>query len=262
MTAPTVRPGAETPADREHGPREAGLTSGTPTTVTVASGGGRTYPVRLETGTFLRPRVMRRPGPGLRVVLAAVRASLCAGDDLRLHVNVGPGAHLDLVDPNGTVAYNARGGRAAWRVDITLAEGARMTWTEPSFIVSEGADVLREITVSLAAGARLAWRETLVLGRTGERGGALRSATRVTHGGRELLVEDLDLRDAELRELPGVLGGDRVIGQVAALGSVPDGPAGPHRLDLAGPGVLWRALARRTYESDRVLDEAWRAAVR
>ncbi|MFC3995414.1 urease accessory protein UreD [Nocardiopsis sediminis] len=236
-----------------------GLVPAVPAVVAVRRSGGRTHPRRLETGTFLRPRVMRRPGTALRVALAAVRASLCAGDDLELHVDVGPGAELELVDPNGTVAYNARGGQAAWRARIRLAEGARMTWSEPSFIVADGADVLRSIDVDLAPGAELLWRETLVLGRSGERGGALRSRTDVRLAGRELYAEDLDLRSPETRELPGVIGPARVIGQVAAFGRTPGGPHGPARMDLAGPGALWRSVAARTYRADAELDPVWHA---
>ncbi|GAB3204832.1 urease accessory protein UreD [Marinactinospora endophytica] len=240
-------------------PSGGGLAPSRPTTIEVARFGGRTLPVALEAGTFLLPRVMRRPGPALRVALAAIRASLCAGDDLRLRVHVGPGAHLELVDPNGTVAYNARGGRAAWRAEVTLAEGARMSWREPSFIVSDGADVLREIDVRLAPGAELLWHETLVLGRSGERGGALRSLTRVRGEGADLLVEELDLRDPRLRELPGMLGGARVLGQVGLFGRTPEGPHGPGRMDLAGPGAITRALARQTYLVDEALTPVWHA---
>ncbi|WP_067971848.1 urease accessory protein UreD [Nocardiopsis trehalosi] len=227
--------------------------------VAVRRAGGRTHPHRLETGRFLRPRVMHRPDGPLRVALASVRASLCAGDDLRLRVDVGPGAELDLVDPNGTVAYNARGGSAAWSAHVTLGAGARMTWREPSFVVGGGADVLRSVEVDLAAGAELLWREALVLGRSGERGGALRSLTRVELAGAELHVEDLDLRSAADRERPGVLGPARVLAQVALYGRVPPGPPDPARLDLAGPGALWRSVTDRSHRADAVLDPVWRA---
>ncbi|WP_393916157.1 urease accessory protein UreD [Halostreptopolyspora alba] len=230
-----------------------------PTVVSVARGGTSTHPVELRTGTFLAPCAMRRPGRAQRVALTGVRASLCAGDEVELRVDVGPGAELELTDPNGTLAYNARGGRAAWRARLTLAEGARMTWHEPSFVVADGADVLREIDVVLAPGAELLWWETLVLGRAGERGGALRSLTRVERDGAELLVEDLDLRDSAERELPGITGRARVLGQVGLFGRVPADPRGPDRLDLAGPGTLWRAAARRTYLVDTELGPVWRA---
>lgn len=234
-----------------------GSAAGAPTVVAVERGGDGTRPVALETGTFLAPCMMSRSGSALRVALTGVRAALCAGDDLELRVEVGPGAELDLLDPNGTLAYNARGGAAAWRARVTLAEGARMTWYEPSFVVADGADVTRDVAVDLAPGAELLWRETLVLGRTGERGGALRATTRVEHAGREMLVEDLDARDPDERELPGLVGSARVLGQVGLFGRVPDGPTGPCRLDLAGPGALWRSLARRTFRADAEVDPVW-----
>ncbi|MBB4930234.1 urease accessory protein [Lipingzhangella halophila] len=230
-----------------------------PTVVSVARSGDRTRPVALRTGTFLAPCAMRRPGTAQRVALTGVRASLCAGDEVDLRVDVGPGAELELSDPNGTLAYNARGGRAAWCARVTVAEGGRMTWYEPSFVVSSGADVLREIDVVLAPGAELLWWETLVLGRAGEQGGALRSRTRVEHEGAELLVEDLDLRDVGERELPGIIGPARVLGQVGLFGRVPGLPVGADRLDLAGPGALWRSAARRTYRADAELAPVWQA---
>lgn len=254
---PAAGPGPAAPPAAA--PVRGGLNPAEPAVIAVRRVGARTVPVALETGTFLRPRVMRRPGTALRVALAAVRAALCAGDDVRLRIDVGPGAELELVDPNGTVAYNARGGRAAWRASVRLAEGARMSWTEPSFVVSDGADVLREIDADLAEGAELLWREALVLGRTGERGGALLASTRVRLAGRELLAEDLDLRDAGLRALPGVLGGARVVGQVGLFGRDPDGPAAPDRLDLAGPGALWRWTGAHPYRAEAPLTRVWRS---
>ncbi|WP_017622652.1 urease accessory protein UreD [Nocardiopsis chromatogenes] len=243
-------------------PSEDGLDPSAPAVIAVRRHGDRSVPVALETGTFLKPGIMRRPGGALRVALAAVRAALCAGDDVRLHVDVGPGAELELVDPNGTVAYNARGGRAAWRASVRLAEGARMTWTEPAFVVSDGADVRREVEADVAEGAELLWRESLVLGRTGERGGRMLASTRVRLAGRPLFTEDLDLREPEVRGLPGVLGGDRVVGQVGLFGRDPgegEGPDGPDLLDLAGPGAVWRWTGERPYKADAALTPVWRA---
>lgn len=218
---------------------------------------GRSRAHVLEPGTFLTPRPLLASGSEARIALLGVRAALCAGDELELAVEVGPGADLALVDPNGTVAYNMRGGAATWRARLDLADGARMTWREHPFVLSDGADVHREVHADLGTQAELLWRETLVLGRTGERGGALRSLTRFIHEGRELLAEDLDLRDA-VRDLPGVLGGRRVLGQVALLGRRPPGDPAPGRLDLAGPGVLARCLADASHEADTRLDPVWR----
>lgn len=220
---------------------------------------GHSRPRVLQPGTFLAPRPMLTAADGtLRVALLGIRATLCAGDELELRVEVEPGAALELVDPNGTVAYNARGGAASWRADLELGAGARVRWREQPFVVSEGADVHRETHARIAAGAHLLWRETLVLGRAGEEGGALRSVTRAWHDGAELLVEDADLRAPAERDLPGVLGGGRVLGQVALLGRRPSGEPEPERLDLAGPGAVVRALGDASHVVDRRLEPVWR----
>ncbi|GAA2002136.1 hypothetical protein GCM10009799_31620 [Nocardiopsis rhodophaea] len=228
-----------------------------PARIVVEVEDGRSRARVLEAGTFVSPRPMASRGPGVRIALAGIRASLCAGDDFVLRVEAGPGARVDLVDPNGTLAYNMRGGTASWRAEVTLGEGAVLHWHEQPFVLSDGADVHREVRADLAAGAELLWRETLVLGRTHEQGGALRSRTHVTHDGQDLLVEDLDLRDPGVRELPGILGDARVLGQVALLGRIPSGAPAPARLDLAGPGALYRAVTHRAYEADRLLEPVW-----
>ncbi|ASU84927.1 urease accessory protein [Nocardiopsis gilva YIM 90087] len=230
-----------------------------PARIVVDTVDGRSRARVLEQGTFISPRPMASRGPGVKIALAGVRASLCAGDDFVLRVEVGPGARVDLVDPNGTLAYNARGGTASWRAEVTLGEGAVLHWREQPFVLSDGADVHREVRADLAAGAELLWHETLVLGRTHEHGGALRSMTHVTHDGHELLVEDLDLRDPATRELPGILGHARVVSQVALFGRTPPGEPAPARLDLAGPGALYRSVTHHAYEADRILDPVWKS---
>lgn len=179
------------------------------------------------------PRRLPRPRPllpspdRLRIALVGTRAGLLAGDDLRLDVSVGPGARLELVEPSGLVAYDHRGGTSSWRARVDIAEGGELHWDARPFVISTGARVERSMEVSLAAGARMLWRDTLVLGRSGERGGGVRATTHATYDGCELLVEDLDLMDPEMRELPGILGPNRVIGSVTALGTAPGGQAPP-----------------------------------
>ncbi len=170
---------------------------------------------------------------------------------------------------SGTVAYAGRGRSASWDADARVDAGGLLVWDALPFVVADGADVERTMHVALAdRGARgqggvALLRETLVLGRTGEVGGRLRSRTRVelstspgtrvprgaaTTGesaapdgsvttwqsgpaqreeGRELFVEDLDL--GEDRALPGILGAARVVDSVLCLGARPpaiDAPSG------------------------------------
>jgi urease accessory protein len=214
----------------------------------------------------LSPRVLST-GPGVaRVALVATRALLLGGDRVRVEVHVGEGVELELVEVSGTVAYAGRGRSASWDVDVRVDAGGLLVWDALPFVVADGADVERTTRVSLAdggargAGGVALLRETLVLGRTGESGGRLRSRTcvelsasldtRVPRGAattgesaapdgsvstwqsdparregvRELFVEDLDLRDD--RVLPGVLGTARVVDSVLCLGARPPAPSG------------------------------------
>jgi urease accessory protein len=199
-------------------------------------------------------------GPGVaRVALVATRALLLGGDHVRVEVHVGEGVELELVEVSGTVAYTGRGRAASWTVDVVVGDGGLLVWDALPFVVAEGADVTRSTDVRLGAGAVALLRETLVLGRTGETGGRLRSSTRAEHVSgrqvtgvihdpdtatplhrvsgspttgvipdpdalRELFVEDLDL--GAHRALPGILGTARVVDSVLLLGTRPP-PARP-----------------------------------
>ncbi|WP_435737001.1 urease accessory protein UreD [Cellulosimicrobium sp. PMB13] len=239
-------------------------------------------------------------GPGVaRVALVATRALLLGGDHVRVEVHVGEGVELELVEVSGTVAYTGRGRAASWSVDVVVEAGGLLVWDALPFVVAEGADVARSTDVRLGAGAVALLRETLVLGRTGETGGRLRSSTRAEHvvrpvlaggpqhdGGeisppgrsdpvclepaRELFVEDLDL--GADRALPGILGTARVVDSVLLLGARPPAlhpddavATGRHplRLDLDGPGAVARHLGASTHDAglDTVV-ATWAAAAR
>ncbi|WP_265522537.1 urease accessory protein UreD [Oerskovia flava] len=211
----------------------------------------------------LSPRVLRTGQASAQVALIATRALLLGGDDVRLEVRVGAGTVLELVEISGTVAYHGRGRAASWTVDVHVEAGGRLVWDALPFVVAEGADVERRTHVHLEPGAVALLRETLVLGRTGESGGRLRTTTRadlqVEHTGppagpgapstHELFVEDLDL--GAQRSLPGILGTGRVLDTVLLLGArpAPDEAPGPLRLDLAGPGALARHLGPSTHDA-------------
>lgn len=187
----------------------------------------------------LAPRLLSG-GPGrARVALVGARALLLAGDEVRLDVVVHAGCVLDLVEVAATVAYDARGGAASWRVAVELGAGARLHWAGEPFVVCGGADVVRTLDVDLDDGAVALVRETVVLGRTGETGGALLNRTRVRRQGRPLLVEDLDLRDVRVRSSPAVLGPARCVDTVTLLGARADEEG---VLQLEGPGSVARAL--------------------
>ncbi|WP_019548814.1 urease accessory protein UreD [Streptomyces sulphureus] len=231
-----------------------------PTVVTVEREGERHVARELASGTFLAPRPLASPPGVLRLALVGIRAGLLTGDALDLRVTVGPGARLELVEPAGLVAYDHRGGGATWSADVTLGEGARLCWGARPFVVSSGARVHRSMAAELAHGAAMLWRELLVLGRCGERGGALHSVTRASYDGDELLVEDLAFSAPEERDLPGILGGARFLGSVTHFGAGrPEDPADPYLTALAGPGALVRHLGPSAPPLESALDTAWDA---
>ncbi|CAB4683989.1 unannotated protein [freshwater metagenome] len=205
------------------------------------------------------------PVPGSdrpRVSLVPDGALLLAGDRVRIEVRVEDGAALDLVEPGGTVAYDMRGGRARWEVDIDLGDEASLTWAGQPLIVAAGADVVRATTVQLGSGARLALRETVVLGRHGEApSGRIELTTRAdTSSGHALLVDAWSVAGAD--DLLLSVGGARVLGSVLVLGA--DLPADATttpaaRLDLEAGGTLVRTAADEAHLAQD--ERTWQLAV-
>ncbi|WP_145741879.1 urease accessory protein UreD [Saccharopolyspora dendranthemae] len=225
--------------------------------VSVELVGGVARAEVLRAGEFLRPRLLGIDGPHVRIALVGVCASLLAGDDLRIEVRVGRGVHLELVEPAGLVAYDARGGHQRWAADVRVETGGSLVWAAAPMVIAGGADVQRSTVLELDEGARVLVSETLVLGRSGEEGGGLRSTLRCALDRRDLLVEELDLRSPELRSAPGILGDRRVLATVALLGARPDDLSSPPETALAGPGSIARALAAHAHEADAALRGTW-----
>jgi urease accessory protein len=229
-----------------------------------AAPGGRARVLASTDGDRSRPSlrtVIVESGPDYaRVALVPDGALLLAGDAIALDVRVGPGVRLDVVEPAGTVAYDMRGDQASWDVTLDLGAGSTLIWAGEPFVLSAGARVRRSTEVTLGAGARLAVRETLVLGRHQERIGRLdQTWTARRPDGTDLLVEDLNLGGSAHR--PGILGGNRVLGSVIALGlDVAERVDAADRLDLDAGGSMWRRLAHEAHRA--VPSDAWRAVVR
>jgi urease accessory protein len=205
----------------------------------------------------LRPLIIDSGEGYARICLMPDGALLLAGDTIRLEVTLGPGVRLELVEPAGTVAYDMRGGEASWDVSLFLGERSTLVWAGEPFVVSAGARVSRSTDVRLGTGARLAVREMLVLGRHQERSGALSQTWSARDAdGTDLLVEEVLLDETAHR--PGILGGNRVLGSVLALGfDLPDNVCREGRLDLDSGGTMWRRLSAEAHQA--VHDDAWQA---
>lgn len=165
-----------------------------------------------RTRTEVRSSHLRsfRLGPG-RLALVPDQAVLLAGDHVTVTVRVAAGTALEVVEPGGTVAYAMRGEQARWDVTVEVEAGGTLHWYGEPFVVAEGADVHRALRVDVGTGARVALRETLVLGRSGEGPGRLRTRTDVHRDGVPVLVEELDSAVG--------LGEHRVLDQVLHLGT-------------------------------------------
>lgn len=199
-----------------------------------------------------RPRLTAFEGPiaarvtgnradGLDIALLSTTATLLGGDDVRLDVRVAAGLRVTLTDIAATVAYDGRGAPAAWTAVLDVGAGASLLWRAEPFVVADGADVTRTTSASLADGAALTLQETLVLGRSGERGGAVTSEVRVDLAGAPLLRERV--RYAGDPAGQRFLRGDaRVLTTRMALGTAILTPeAGDDVvLELAGPGRVAR----------------------
>lgn len=233
------------------------------TTLAVSAARGRARVRSSVTGDptspCLRPMLLDSGPQHARVALVPDGALLLAGDAIRLDVEVGPGARLELVEPAGTVAFDMRGAEATWDVHLDLAQDATLVWAGEPFVVAAGARVRRSTSVRLDAGSRLAIRETLVLGRHRERGGLLeQSWSAYGPGDVPVLVEQLVLDESSHR--PGILGGHRALGSVVALGlPVADEVCVDGRLELERGGTVWRGLAHEAHRA--VPADAWRAAL-
>ncbi|GAA1857280.1 urease accessory protein UreD [Myceligenerans crystallogenes] len=216
-------------------------------------------PVRVRTSDgLLAARLVARDRVHAEVALVAGGALLLGGDHVVVSVRVDPGCALTLTDVGGTVAYDGAGARCRWDADIRLGAGAVAAWAGLPFVVADGAQAHRTTTVRLGAGSRLALRETVVLGRTGERGGRVVLRTDVADDDGPVLVEELSAAGDD--PVPGVLGDHTVIDTVVTLHGGPDpgagGVSGPGAaggdavvLRLARGGVLSRWLGPATHLS-------------
>lgn len=217
------------------------------TTLSLAADpAGRRATVRTTAGV-LRPFTLSCRAASARICLVPTSALLLAGDHVQVRVDVGPGADLEVVETAGTVAYDMRHrsagpAQARWDVDIRVADGGSLRWEALPLVVATGADVLRRTTVRLGAGAALWLRETVVLGRSGETGGRVRSRLDVR---REvpLLVEATDSADFSSRVVDSLL----VFGHQTSGG-----------MRLEAGGTLFRSLTDQTHLSSIDRDAAGR----
>src|SRR5690242_4151096 len=154
-------------------------------------GGTRLTVLRGESPLLVR-RTGGRSGGGATVHLVGGAAGPLRGDDLRLEITVGPGAHLTV---RSVAAQLALPGRPAppSRLTIHAEVAGTLRWLPEPLIAAAGCDHHSETRVEVAEGGELLWRDDLVCGRHAEPSGDVRLTTTIHYAGRTLYRHDLDV---------------------------------------------------------------------
>lgn len=222
-------------------------------------GGTRLAVLRGESPLLVR-RTGPRGGSGVTVHLVGGAAGPLRGDDLRLDVEVGPGARLEMLSVAASLALPGRPAPASrMTVTATVAAGGELRWLPEPLIAAAGCDHVVVTRVDVADGGTLLWRDDLVCGRHREASGAVRADTLIRYGGVTLYRHELSVGPGA----PGwdgaaVLGGGRAVGSLIVAGddlpepSVPGPDAAIMR--LAGPGVLATAVGTDIRQVKALLD--------
>jgi urease accessory protein len=222
-------------------------------------GGTRLAVLRGESPLLLRRTGALATGPGVTVHLVGGAAGPLRGDNLRLDVEVGPGARLDVRSVAASLALPGSAGQPPSRLEVraAVAADAVLRWSPEPLIAAAGCDHLAVTDVRIDAGGSLTWRDDLVCGRHGEPAGDVRIDTTVRYAGRTLHRHELAVGPAA----PG-WSGPAILGTTAAATSAHGGGravgsvvlAGPHLpaagvlgeaavlMPLAGPGMLAMAV--------------------
>src|SRR5262249_26470799 len=102
-------------------------------------------------------------------------ASPVGEDRIRVRVDVGAGVAVAVRSVAATVVYAARGEGTRWDTEIQVADGACLDWRPEPVILTGRARHVATTTVHAASGAEVTLDEVLVLGRSGEIAGSLRT---------------------------------------------------------------------------------------
>jgi urease accessory protein len=178
---------ADVPVTSDSPPAASGWTD-THVSVRLRRGAGGT--VRVDGVLRSAPVWVRWDGATLWLVGSG--ATPVGEDHIRVRLDVGPGVAVAVRSVAATVVYAARGAGTRWDTDIHVAEGALLDWRPEPVILTERARHDATTTVHAAAGADVTLDEVLVLGRTGEALGALRSTLAVHVDHAPVLLTSID----------------------------------------------------------------------
>jgi len=212
------------------------------------------------------------PREGL-IYLLNPSGGIAQGDRLEAEVRVESGAHAILPSPSATKVYRMDRGEASSTTRLRVQAGGFLEHLPELLIPQEGSRFVDDVDLELEPGAKaLAW-EMIAPGRQA-RGESLRYdrlglRLRVSHGGRVIVRERIDLVPSENLAGSVVLGPYSYYGVLLAVGDgadraiealremVQDPPrvfAGVTR--LPAPGLMLKALASDSRSLLRLFGEA------
>ncbi|BFU43754.1 urease accessory protein UreD [Krasilnikovia sp. MM14-A1004] len=214
------------------------------------------------------PLLLRRTGPAggaATVHLVGGAAGPLGGDDLRLDIEVRPGARLAVRTVAATLALPGRPGTPPSVFDLRASVAARaaLHWLPEPLIAAAGCGHRAVTDVEVADGGTLLWRDDLACGRHGEPAGDVHTDVTIRYAGATLYRHQLAIgpgapgwSGAAVLDAPGAPGGGHAVGSVVFAGPdraamdravSPVREAGPPHgraavMPLAGPGVLATAV--------------------
>ncbi|TCC00573.1 urease accessory protein UreD [Micromonospora zingiberis] len=225
---------------------------------------GRTALAELRGESPLLLRQVAATGGGVTVYVVGGAAGPLAGDELRLDVEVGPGAVVRVQTVAASIALPGRPGAVSrMLVRVSVAADAVLHWLPEQLVAAAGCAHVADAQVDVAEGGTLHWRDELICGRHGEQPGHAEINTWVDLAGRPLLRQSLSVGpDAPGWAGPAVLSGAPATGSLLVVD--PARPAEPPavrgtvaRLPLAGgPATLWTATAPDAHTLRTYLDGA------
>jgi len=195
-----------------------------------------------ERGSF-KARMPRPEQPGRPLaVLINTAGGLAGGDVLEAHIALEADAAATVTTQAAEKVYRSTGAAARVRVELTLAERARLDWLPQETILFDQARMERDIRVDMAADAEATLVEAIVLGRQAM-GEAVRSAHlidrwRLRRAGRLIYADALRVVEpiAPLAGGRASLGGARAIGTVLHASPLAAERLEPARAALADAG--------------------------
>jgi urease accessory protein len=127
--------------------------------------GERTIAHHRHEGPLRVLKALHPEGPGIcHHVIVHPPGGIVGGDELKIELDVGPGAHALITTPGAARYYRSGGAAALQRVALSLAAGARCEWLPLETIAYPGCRARSEIVLALAPGAEVIGWDLLALG--------------------------------------------------------------------------------------------------